>query len=187
MLNEPGGTGFYGARGFNGDILVTQNYGFRGFRFEPEDDSLRSLVYDYVWDDGINHAVCARTTTWSRPPTGCPFPNKRCSHGFYAYYKEDYYPVSFNKAILLSGVINGFGRCVIGNDGYRSEYASLVALASPLRATNNLLRALDLTPTELSDRVTKAMERRFPTVPIFDTVEELRAVFPLTGRPPRNS
>lgn len=187
MLNEPGGAGFYGAHGFNGNIQVAQNHGFRAFRFAA-DDSLRSLVYDYQWTDGINRAVCARTTTWNKPAAPCPFPNKRCSHGFYAYYDEDYYPVSFDgNTIIVSGVIDGFGRCVIGEKGYRSEYARLVALVSPLRYSRSVLSDMKLTSQALEERVNSTMERLFPTVPIFDSVEELRKVIPLPGRPPRNA
>lgn len=176
MLNDPDGSGFYGAAGFNGDIQVAQNHGFRAFRYNL-DDTLTSLVYDYEWVDGVNRAVCATTPNWDKPARSCPFPNKRCSHGFYAYYGEDYYPVSDEEdGVVVHGIIDGFGRCVIGDKGYRSEYATLVAFLRP-QQNGSRVTAAD---------VCAALERKYPTVPIFDNVLELKAAIPLPGRPPRN-
>ena len=176
MLNAPEGNGFFGAQGFNGDIIVAQNHGFRAFRFTPSAELL-SLVYDYPWTPGVNRSVCAIGTAWNKPGRQCPFPNKRCSHGFYAYYGEDYYPshVDPSDGLAINGVINGYGRCVIGDKGYRSEYADIVALIRPHGS-----------PLAVS-RACFELERKFPTVPIFDSALELKAAIPLPGRPPRNT
>jgi hypothetical protein len=188
MLHDPeGGAGFGGAYGFNGNIQVVQNHGFRAFRYNP-DDSLTSLIYDYEWTDGVNRAVCATSATWKKPAKECPFPHKGCSHGFYAYYDEDYYGTGITRGIaVVNGVIDGYGRCVIGSKGYRSEYAALVAFVRPFAIDDTFLRMLRLERPQAELHVVAALERKFPTVPIFDNVDELRKVVPLPGRPPRNA
>jgi hypothetical protein len=180
------GHGFNGAMGFNGNIQVAQNHGFRGFRYNV-DGSFTSLVFDYDWQPGVNRAVCAANTSFSKPARECPFPHKGCSHGFYAYYDEDYYRPGWARELcIVNGVINGFGRCVIGDKGYRSEYATVVAFVRPFRIDADFCKRLDLDPHQAETWVCEQLERRFPTVPIFDSVEELKAVIPLPGRPPRN-
>ena len=183
----PDGSGFHGAYGFNGDILIAQNHGFRAFRFDADGDNLMSLVFDYEWQPGANRAVCATSNGFNKPARDCPFPHKGCSHGFYAYYGEDYFDSYFtDDECIVNGVVNGYGRCVIGDKGYRSEYANLVALARPLRIGDDFRRQLRMTEHEAEAYVCAALERKFPTVPIFPSMAELRKAIPLPGRPPRN-
>lgn len=186
-LSNPSGSGFGGAYGFNGGIHIGQNHGFRAFRYDLN-DRLGSLVYDYEWQPGVNRAVCARDTLFEKDPKPCPFPSKACSHGFYAYYGEDYFqPHWAKKVCILNGVIDGFGRCVIGDKGYRSEYATLVAFCKPFRVDTAYCEAMDMEPELIEQHVCRQLEQRFPQVPIFDSVAELRNVIPLPGRPPRNA
>lgn len=190
-LETPGGKpNFNGAAGFNGNIVVARNHGFRAFRYHPE-GRLSSLVFDKAnWTAGVNHAVHLNRGFQSRPEQSstCPFPHKGCSHGFYAYYDEDYFePTMYNSgSVRIDGVIDGFGRCVIGDKGYRAEYAVIIAFVKPYTIACDFQRKINLEADEIERLVTKFLEEKFPAAPIFDSVDDLKAVIPLDGRPPRN-
>lgn len=190
-LDLPDSTSRYnGAAGFNGNIVIARNHGFRAFRFHPE-GRLSSLVFTQCsWQPGVNHAVHEHRgfIKPGRKPSNCPFPNKGCSHGFYAYYGEDYFERGHynNGTVRVDGVIDGFGRCVIGDKGYRSEYAVIIAFVKPYTIAGDYQRAVDLEDHDIDRLVTAYLEDAFPAVPIFDSIADLKALIPLDGRPPRN-
>ena len=90
----------------------------------------------FQWGAGTNHAVCLRT---ARPspvdmvdgkPHALMMPE--CDCGFWAYTADTHILSLTGPAVL--GVVEGWGRCVLGPHGFRAERARIVALAFPTRA-----------------------------------------------------
>lgn len=85
-----------------------------------------------------------------------------CSCGFYAYlngYNE------FASMWRITGIIEGYGDTFIGDRGFRSSKARILALS-----TNSWM-----------DRyAVRELKRRYPDIPIFDSDNQLRRAFPPT-------
>jgi hypothetical protein len=200
-LDLPPGGSYQGASGFNGNIIVTRNHGFRAFRWRPVkwdspggEARLTSLVFtDHEWHPGVNHSVheTGFGHMGAKMPdrSGCPFPHMGCSHGYYAYYDIDHFDSGNynNHSVRVDGVVDGFGRCVIGDLGYRSEYAVIVAFTKPYLIDETLKAKLDLDDDQIEPLVDRWLQRAFPQVPLFGSLDALKRMIPLDGRPPRNA
>lgn len=102
---------------------------------------LTGLYYSQVWHPGENRASClhdggvvvrlpdgritVRAASGREIGTGHGL--QGCTCGFYAYYREDPYSTSRR----ISGVIEGYGRVVLGTAGFRAEKARILALLVP--------------------------------------------------------
>lgn len=99
--------------------------------------ALRSIYKrEYRWDSGTNTAVCLAPKGWFAPsPSGRPAmpPHTRiipeCDCGFWAYTNGDHFLSVPGPAVL--GIIEGWGRMVVGPYGFRAEKARIVALCFP--------------------------------------------------------
>lgn len=86
------------------------------------------------WHEGVNEARCLSTdvamggvVARSRH-RGHPAPAEGCSCGFWAYWHLAAAPY-FGASPEFAGVIEGWGRCLIGSRGFRCQYARVVAVA----------------------------------------------------------
>ena len=184
------------------DYIVTCNNGFRAWELshdrelqspsDPDLHTMSSLVQNYQWHEGLNRATCMlsmqeKASRRARNIPECSYPTKRCSCGFYAYYDVDtwsQHPSSAAKFQRIHGVIEGYGRCVVGSKGFRAENALIVALLIP--EPDDISRQWlghDRTQEEARDVVVDILRAKFPSVPLFDSLDRLLANTPLMGKP----
>lgn len=137
---------------------------------------LTGVTYQQVWTPGENIANCRRNDTYdaltfaiwahgsqmvrSSRPEPEPHPLRDCRHGFYGYYdgSDDYH-----KEGMISGVVEGFGECVVGTRGFRSMKARIVALHIP---------------DDVPAHVRRMIARNYKDTPILDSFEQMVAEFP---------
>lgn len=116
-----------------------------------------------------------------------------CSCGFYAYFTGiDPYStaasVMFGSTSRVTGVIEGYGRTVVGSKGFRAEKARLVALVFGLEAKERLRNAHPILRLIHGQRALPfpshaewtQIEGHYPDVPLYASVEEALAAHPLT-------
>jgi hypothetical protein len=185
-----------GAEGFNAEgdtpsFIVAANNGFRAWRMPNiATGRLHSLCMSHEWHPGINRCNCGAPgpgSTWGYQMAGnapCEHPTKNCSHGFYAYYAEDYYmDGAYNTGPRVNGLLEGFGHCVIGSKGFRAQFGIISAIVEPYTITDRWLEQHDLNADEAQALVRAGIEHAYPSVPIFPNVAAMLAVIPLKGRP----
>jgi hypothetical protein len=183
------------------EYLVTCNNGYRSWELrhdrelvapsDPDVHEFGSLVQHYVWTEGLNRARCLlseseKASRKLRNLPACEYPTKRCACGFYAYYEVDQWsqhPASAGKFQRIHGVIEGFGRCVIGSKGFRAESAVIVGLLIPEPIDISRHWAGERSSNEAREDIVDILRAKFPSVPLFDTREALLANTPLMGRP----
>ena len=92
--------------------------------------SLRGIfMSDYVWGPGANEAVCMAISPWrATRPTHASI-RAECDCGFWAYTNGDHYLSVPGPAAL--GIVEAWGRMIIGPHGFRAEKARIVALTFP--------------------------------------------------------
>lgn len=110
------------------------------------------------WEDGRAEARCTKKTnivfTMVRAPLTHEPPEIReaCGCGFWAYFNKGLevrdvistvagtFPYLFSRGagIPVFGVVKGTGRVIIGEKGFRSQYAQIMGLCLPQRALNQL-------------------------------------------------
>lgn len=140
---EPVASEFYGLRAFvvdegsrrwavpGGSVDPAHNTNPEGFPHnggistDPIRGALRGIFRCcYVWGSGVNTAVCVSGS----------IPNRRahqavadfCGCGFWAFTRGRHHLSAPGYSVL--GIVQGWGRMVIGPHGFRSEKARLVAL-----------------------------------------------------------
>lgn len=140
--------------------------GVRAWNVHPVHDELRGLTYPMPWGPGQNEARCYRlmpfevllSRTPSFPIQGHRVPEPECTCGFYAYFGGvQTYPGPTEFSPFVFGVIEAFGRVLIGTQGFRAEKARILALTS-------------FYPAE--------MLRRYGNIPMFDNFGKMIAEFP---------
>ena len=174
---------YHGASGFNAEpdgpnFIITANNGFRAWRMlDVETGTLTSLIRQHVWTPGKQTCNCGS----DEPPvsmwlwghhvlpvtsTDCEYPTKDCSHGFYAYYDEAYYRDVINvREPIVNGLMEGWGRCVIGPKGFRSQYATISAFVEPFELPDEWLANSGYYEQEARDLIRAGLEKAYPTVP----------------------
>lgn len=186
------------------EFIVACNNGFRSWElaydhenltapFAPSDHHFTSLVMKYEWTPGINRATCmasksiVQSRTLKGEPALCEFPTKRCQCGFYAYYDVDSWsshPDMHSRFQRVHGVIEGFGHCVVGSKGFRAQSALITGLLIPdtLSISKHWL-GRERSPEQGRDALVDILKAKFPTVPLYDRLDELLANSPLIGKP----
>jgi hypothetical protein len=81
----------------------------------------RSLLHgaQAEWQPGLNEAICLQGF-------GHPVPEENCGDGHWAFWEEQAYPLGSSLPVL--GVIEGSGRVLSGEKGFRCQRARIVAL-----------------------------------------------------------
>lgn len=114
------------------------------------------------WEPGENHAQCmaglaARLYPEMRRPGEHETPDENCKCGFYAYHEDRGIPpvdiaYAMMERSIIAGVIEGYGRTLIGERGFRCEKARIVKL----------------TPWDghTSPEVVERVHQNYPDVPI---------------------
>lgn len=179
--------------GFDGDdthsareYVVATNTGMRRWYIMDTSRPLRSMSFPYYWNGRGPHV--SQMGSYNLKDAWEPdYPRVGNSVGFYAYYKRDQYIGYADGAKWrIGGVVEGYGRTVVGTKGFRSERA--VILGFSLGDLANLadeqfgLSSYHTTPSE-KETITEYLERYYPTVPVFKTTEEMLALIPLSTKP----
>lgn len=95
-----------------------------------------------------------------------------CQCGYYAYFAEqDTNPYDEEDQPIISGVIDAYGKVVLGGKGFRAEKAKITALCIP-----------DDRPAVTQD-YRRRVARNYPDVPMFSDVAEMLAAYPIEANP----
>lgn len=144
-----------------------------------------------VWHDGENLAECLvdkhlrhspagflrrRTLTDDEIPTRCSGMEPDCTCGFYAYWEwrpRDYGHGAFYHTPYVVGIVEGYGKTVLGALGFRCEKAKIVALS---------IINQDFVPPEMIRKRLVALRvvaaDRHPGIPLYESVEAMLADHP---------
>ena len=124
-----------------------------------------------AWQPGENTAVCLDGT--STHGTGT-VPDSRCFCGFYAFWTlpPPYSLLSAPGLIPVCGVIEGYGKVLIGSKGFRCARARVLALHVP---------DAGLAP-DLHEGVNAALETALPGVRVCRRLQDMAAEYP-SSRP----
>jgi hypothetical protein len=126
--------------GFDGnapDLVLGSVTGVRWWHLRmPDFDSVRvselSLTGVHAsqpWGRGENTARCARMRVpFSQDRTPHEAPEASCGCGFWAYWTPPEKPNPHNFGVPVLGVIEGYGRTLIGDRGFRCARARITAL-----------------------------------------------------------
>jgi hypothetical protein len=100
-----------------------------------------------------------------------------CECGFYAYTNtaEDNPYLRTDRNLHVQGVIQGWGRTVIGTKGFRCTLARIVAIVLPMYIHDQLSSAQQ----EKAERCERALRRTYPDIPVFDSVPAMLDAYPL--------
>jgi hypothetical protein len=190
-------------------VEATQLRWYMGGGYPDEDTWLQGAFS--TWSPGNNQAVCLapgsrmmtsyvfRSGPWTfsrvsmvqtmegrEPPMWEPHspPGDVCPCGFYAYWRPENHS-QVGGDVLAQGVIEGWGRTLIGDAGFRCEKARIVGL----RLVREPCPCGEPCPCECSigrragEPVSKKLERTVSErygVPVYATAEEMLARHPLT-------
>ncbi len=91
-----------------------------------------------------------------------------CACGFYAYFNGTNKFSDYDGSHTISGIVEGYGMCTVGSQGFRASKARIVALVIDDPTT----------PEELIRH--EALRRNYPDVPTVSTELEAVRCFPLT-------
>lgn len=97
--------------------------------------SLRGVfMSDFVWGPDVNEAMCLGGSWFGAPYAGAGMyhpgvPTVHCDCGFWAYTTGEHFLSVTGPAAV--GVVEGWGRMVVGPHGFRAQKARIVALAFP--------------------------------------------------------
>jgi len=117
---------------------------------------LMSLYRPAVWPRGeAMKASCLKNDLglWGRAPAGDHrVPSEQCQCGLYAYRWPDFEPCAQSSPHrYISGVVLGWGRYVLGRNGWRAEYAKPVAVLSAPGLEDWIAFAADLYDLDVVD------------------------------------
>jgi hypothetical protein len=163
------------AKAFNTvPFAVGSLIGLRSWRTKDHMLTPTSMI-DHTWEPGENHARCIPGTR--RPPEEHRLVGMDCMCGFYAYFdgKNNY-----ATSVTVSGIIEGYGRCVYGTQGFRCEKAIVRALVRPSEPQRVSYGHSEKNPVPYLDF--DLLHSHYPDVIVFDTVEDALEAFPLTPK-----
>lgn len=107
---------------------------------------LFSLFHPTGWPaDRPITAVCLRPMTWPyrAGPAHREVPDDGCECGIYAYLDPDFETLHGARGPKARGIVAGWGRYVLGTNGWRSEHARLVALLDHPEHPESVRRVAD--------------------------------------------
>lgn len=126
--------GYSGFDGAEPELALGSVTGLRWWDLQADDVSLRGV--QGRWEPGENVAACNRRTysplaAGVMVPVRHAVPDEDCACGFWAYWTIGNAPNPHGFAIPVLGVIEGYGRTLIGDRGFRCQKARIVALHFP--------------------------------------------------------
>lgn len=175
-----------GAPGFDGndeiDFAVGSVTGVRVWKMDTANCGLEGQN-GFRWADGENAAECSY---------GCQStPGEACGCGFWAYWDLGAALVFKPAEWAVAGVVEGYGRTMIGDRGFRSARARIVALClmfdiytKPETGDDGFYDVLDQQrhPDELALKaeIEHALSLAYPSVQIRTSAKTMLAIHPTT-------
>jgi len=137
--------------------------------------ALSAYTNDYRWQPGKNTASCNSGNYYAlRKEHNNVSPDKACTCGFYARTEDDQHGYSLG----IDGVIKASGRLILGQTGFRAEFARIVALyKNPLWDERIGRRSINEGYAENWDELLSATSERY-AIPIFQSFKEASEAFP---------
>jgi hypothetical protein len=151
--------------GFTGDAALVPGE-LRGYRqFRLRNDGLYPVARADTgpWDGGTAHAVCAEDA-------GHPAPGRSCACGLYGWYHPSDAVGQHGEAVA---VIAARGRTILGDRGFRTAAARVVAVTLPLR--------LRLRPAAAA-RAQRMLAARYPRARVYESRRKM-----LRDHPPEST
>lgn len=172
----------FGQRPFVAGTLT----GLRAFLVTPS-GGLTGVMHRDLWTPAVNIAQCHAPRMMFPPqliaavsksqkapePYVHTYVGLDCTCGFYAYFdgSNDYlHQRAWHLGAHVAGIVEGWGKCVVGTRGFRCEKVRLRALILPAGHGEPDLATL-------LERVRDS----YPSVPWFESQPAALAEFPLTG------
>jgi len=188
----------FGSRPFAAGALT----GIRAWQVQGTvNKPLEGLFHHQEWGPGVNVSFCdnkpaLKNACWKdheEDPRAhvddCYFDNRcggvemKCGCGFWAYTngRNDYYRGMIGQGGIahVSGIIQGFGKCVVGPKGFRAEKAIIKCLILPARMHTRMVSDQTM-ETVLQRQLRRSMDLLYPGIPIFSDEEIAMAEYPLT-------
>jgi hypothetical protein len=171
-------------------------YADRGFYTEPTrglrtfkvnaDNELTGLFYHQAWGPGVNDAVCFKATPygdWQRDREHWLRQDDHtmdtCKHGFYAFYDGSN---SFSYDGQVIAMVEGLGTVLVGSRGFRASKAKIVAMVLNIKPDDDrTFQVLGFSKNSVTQEQADAIRAKYPDVPVFDSVEAMRAEYPCVG------
>lgn len=185
-----------------GSLIGQRTWGCHNYK---DGIHLRSLFYEKFWDEGINIAEClvkpilksscVHTQHGIDIPMGhgtdcyvdgtCGLVDKNCACGFWAYTDstaERYYESYAGSAsdMYVTGIVEGFGKCVVGPKGFRAEKCIIRALVLPGKYSQRVWSQPNEDRETIDRRIINGLSICYPDLPILPNVETLLREYPLT-------
>ncbi len=148
--------------------------GLRAFTIN-EDGTLTSIVIGSgktAYTEGINHAKCEAVRNMYSPDVtrwlisqgwiqDHRAPDKLCNCGIYAYFNETHVNGETNFVYSsyrrVVGIVEGSGRCIVGDEGFRAEKIKIVALVDDTSRDPLMQRK----PKQIFNDAARSMNARF--------------------------
>lgn len=109
---------------FNGfPLTIGSIFGERAFDVSPTGE-LEAVYAPYTWTPGENVAECTSQYLHGNDP----LPHEICMCGFWSYHRND---IEHRYSDKVRGIVEAYGRTIVGTEGMRSEKAKIVALVLP--------------------------------------------------------
>ncbi|MGZ4618486.1 MAG: hypothetical protein ACXV5Q_08260 [Frankiaceae bacterium] len=138
--------------GFTGDaaLVAGELRGYRHFQLQPDGLYPVALVTMGPWDGGTAHAACA-------DDAGHPAPGRSCGCGLYGWYHPG---DAAGRHRETAAVIAARGRTILGDKGFRTAAARIVAVTLPL--------PLRLRPAAAA-RARRMLAARYPHTRVYES------------------
>lgn len=121
--------------GFEGDFAVGSVTGLRHWNLSDQDGLLHGAWG--TWKPGENTATCDYADGRYVTEPAHSIPGEDCGCGFWAYWQHA--PVyEVGRKNIVAGVIEGYGPTLIGDLGFRSAKARIVALYCRFKITTTV-------------------------------------------------
>lgn len=109
---------------------------------------------------------------------GCGGASPDCECGFYAYYeRQGFTPGLDSRKVGAVGLIEGYGKTTIGPKGFRSMNGKILAICLG-EVGNSELFSTFIRPTVARSINKEQVQRNYPTVRFFDSIDDMYAEFP---------
>lgn len=109
------------------DDSISPAMGLLSSPMDPRDvPLLKGQTGKQLWQPGVMEARCNNHTDHKPPVEWDPVRGQECGCGFWAYWKLGAH--TWNASLPVHGIVEGTGRVLIGEKGFRCQRARIVAL-----------------------------------------------------------
>lgn len=147
--------------------------------------ALQSIFFPYTWQPGLNesfHAGRVVSGTALADESKCVgYISNDCQCGFYAFFDLSAEGALYHSPYYVEGVVQGYGKTLMGSKGFRSQFMRVLALCPPITigaADVPYQRGSNSQHDKVVDMLPSIAERY--NVPLFDTREAMLSEYPIS-------